>query len=672
MENNSNIEYKPIFEKNNVVLKNESLDITDELNQIFVSEDSAIIIKFKSNNKNALQALFGISNKDEGFENNYFDIFIRNDGGLGAEIRDNNEDINHLISRPASLWGKNQEGQVSNIIAFVSDSQKKTYTLYANGEKIASESVSRFKPINKILGANSYVLGGVIRSGKLDFNFEGEIQSFKIYNELLTENELINATTNALTNKMIFKAGDATKANYFRIPALYTLSNKRVLASADARYGGTHDSPSKINITTSYSDDNGMTWSHPKLALEFEDYAKQTIDWPRDKVGKEEQISGSASFIDSALVEDKKTNKVILMSDFMPAGIGNSNALKDDSGFKKIDEQLYLKLKYEYESSYNYSIRENGVIYNDNSNTPTEYSVDNYYNLKKEGKYLTIEQYSIKFDNKELVEYKNGNTVKMNIFYKDALFKITPTNFIGYTTSSDSGETWEAPLLLPPFLGIGHNASYLSPGQGLIATKNNRIIFSSYSDKQMVFIISDDNGDTWESRKAPLPFSNATAEAQMVEIKPGVIQTYMRTTTGKIGYMTSLDNGDTWDEVKYLDIVENTSYGTQLSVIKYSQLINGKSAVILSTPNSTKGRRHGQIWLGYINENDNIIDWNNEYDIDYPRYGYSYSALTELSNHKIGLLYEKYDSWSREELHLKNILKFTTLTITNITNNSTI
>lgn len=516
------------------------------------------------------------------------------------------------------------------------------------------------------------MLGGVIRSGKLDFNFEGEIQSFKIYNELLTENELINATTNALTNKIIFKAGDATKANYFRIPALYTLSNKRVLASADARYGGTHDSPSKINIATSYSDDDGMTWSHPKLALEFEDYAKQTIDWPRDKVGKEEQISGSASFIDSALVEDKQTNKVILMSDFMPAGIGNSNALKDDSGFKKIDEQLYLKLKYKSESSYNYSIRENGVIYNDNSNTPTEYSVDNYYNLKKEDKYLTIEQYSVKFDNKELVEYKNANTVKMNIFYKDALFKITPTNFIGYTTSSDSGETWGAPLLLPPFLGIDHNASYLSPEQGLIATKNNRIIFSSYSDKQMVFIISDDNGDTWESRKAPLPFFNATAEAQMVEIKPGVIQTYMRTTTGKIGYMTSLDNGDTWDEVKYLDIVENTSYGTQLSVIKYSQLINGKSAVILSTPNSTKGRRHGQIWLGYINENDNIIDWNNEYDIDYPRYGYSYSALTELSNHKIGLLYEKYDSWSREELHLKNILKFTTLTITNITNNSTI
>jgi hypothetical protein len=51
MENNSNIEYKPIFEKNNIVLKNENLDVTDELIQIFGSEDSTIIIKFKSNNK---------------------------------------------------------------------------------------------------------------------------------------------------------------------------------------------------------------------------------------------------------------------------------------------------------------------------------------------------------------------------------------------------------------------------------------------------------------------------------------------------------------------------------------------------------------------------------------------------------------------------------------------
>lgn len=301
----------PVFEKNNIVLTNQGLDVTNEVKQSLTSDSSTIIIKFSSNNQNALQSLFGISNKDNGFQNNYFDIFLRNNGELGVEVRDANDNINYLISRPASLWGKDQRGEVSNTVAFVSNSQQGSYALYANGEKVVEHTVSNFKPINKISGANSFVLGGVNREGKLDFNFHGELQSIKIYNEPLTDEQLINETTNSTIDNMIFKAGDATKANYFRIPALYTLSNGRVLASADARYGGTHDSRSKINIATSYSDDNGITWSNPKLALKFDDYAEQTIDWPRDDVGKNIQIGGSASFIDSALVEDKQTNQVI-------------------------------------------------------------------------------------------------------------------------------------------------------------------------------------------------------------------------------------------------------------------------------------------------------------------------------------------------------------------------
>lgn len=656
----------PIFEKNNIVLNNQGLDVTNELKTSLTSESSTIIIKFKSNNQNALQSLFGISNKDTGFRNNYFSFFMRNNGELGVEVRDANNSINYLISRPASLWGKDQNGEVSNTIAFVSNSQQGTYTLYANGDKIIENKTSIFKPINKISGANSFVIGGVNREGILDYKFQGIVESLKIYNDPLSHEQLITETTNATTNKMIFKAGDATKANYFRIPALYTLSNGRVLASADARYGGTHDSRSKINIATSFSDDNGVTWSSPTLPLKFDDYAEQTIDWPRDSVGKNIQISGSASFIDSAIVEDKLTKKVILMADFMPAGIGNNNALKTDSGYKSINGKYYLKLKYSTESAYNYSIRENGVIFNDLSNTPTEYSVDSYYNIKKNGTYLNVEQYSVKFENGNLIEYKNGTFVKMNIFYKDSLFKLTPTNYIGYTTSTNSGETWNAPVLLPPFLGLNHNASYLGPGQGLVVSNTNRIIFATYSSNQMVYLISDDNGKTWSNRNAPLPFTGATAEAQMVELKPGVIQTYLRTTTGKIGYMTSLDGGNTWSAVQYLDIVQNTSYGTQLSIIKYSQLINGREAVILSTPNSTSGRRAGQLWVGYINKTNNTIEWAKKYDVDYPQYGYSYSAITELPNHQIGLLYEKYDAWSRNELHLKNVLKYTTLSISDI------
>lgn len=115
--------------------------------------------------------------------------------------------------------------------------------------------------------------------------------------------------------------------------------------------------------------------------------------------------------------------------------------------------------------------------------------------------------------------------------------------------------------------------------------------------------------------------------------------------------------------------IATTSYGTQLSVINYSQPIDGKPAIILSAPNATNGRKNGKIWIGLINEtgqsgvNKYSVEWKYCYSVDTPQMGYSYSCLTELPDGKVGLLYEKYDSWSRNELHLKNILKYEKFTI---------
>lgn len=131
----------------------------------------------------------------------------------------------------------------------------------------------------------------------------------------------------------------------------------------------------------------------------------------------------------------------------------------------------------------------------------------------------------------------------------------------------------------------------------------------------------------------------------------------MRTNNGKIAYMTSTDSGDNWSSPQYLDFVSNPNYGTELSIIKYSHKIDGKDAVILSTPNSKGGRRNGQIWIGLVN-GDNSIDWRYHHDVDYAEYGYSYSSLTELPDGKIGLMFEKFESWSNLQLHLKNVLPY--------------
>ncbi len=664
--NYGQLSISPIFQGGSYQLNNKSIDISPLLLDKLSGESQTVVMKFKADEPNSLQALFGLSNSKAGFKNNYFSIFMRDSGEIGVEIRDAQKGINYLFSRPASLWGKHKGQAVENTLVFVSDSKDKTYTMYVNGMEVFSETVDTFLPISNINGIDKATLGAVNREGKEHYLAKGSIGEISLFNKAISDQEV---STIPLSNpfQLIFQSGDSTQANYFRIPTLYTLSSGRVLSSIDACYGGTHDSKSKINIATSYSDDNGKTWSEPIFAMKFNDYEEQLVYWPRDNKLKNSQISGSASFIDSSIVEDKKSGKTILLADVMPAGIGNNNANKADSGFKEINGHYYLKLKKNGDNDFRYTVRENGVVYDETTNKPTNYTINDKYEVLEGGKSLTVEQYSVDFDSGSLREKHNGKQVPMNVFYKDSLFKVTPTNYIAMTTSQNRGESWEQFKLLPPFLGEKHNGTYLCPGQSLALKSSNRLIFATYTSGELTYLISDDSGQTWKKSSASIPFKNATAEAQMVELRDGVIRTFFRTTTGKIAYMTSRDSGETWSEVSYIDGIQQTSYGTQVSAIKYSQLIDGKEAVILSTPNSRSGRKGGQLVVGLVNKEDDSIDWKYHYDIDLPSYGYAYSAITELPNHHIGVLFEKYDSWSRNELHLSNVVQYIDLEINDLT-----
>ena len=664
--NYGQLSISPIFQGGSYQLNNKSIDISPLLLDKLSGESQTVVMKFKADKPNSLQALFGLSNSKAGFKNNYFSIFMRDSGEIGVEIRDAQKGINYLFSRPASLWGKHKGQAVENTLVFVSDSKDKTYTMYVNGIEVFSETVDTFLPISNINGIDKATLGAVNREGKDHYLARGSIDEISLFNKAISDQEV---STIPLSNpfQLIFQSGDSTQANYFRIPTLYTLSSGRVLSSIDARYGGTHDSKSKINIATSYSDDNGKTWSEPTFAMKFNDYEEQLVYWPRDNKLKNSQISGSASFIDSYIVKDKKFGKTILLADVMPAGIGNNNANKADSGFKEINGHYYLKLKKDGDNDFRYTVRENGVVYDETTNKPTNYTINDKYEVLEGGKSLTVEQYSVDFDSGSLRERHNGKQVPMNVFYKDSLFKVTPTNYIAMTTSQNRGESWEQFKLLPPFLGEKHNGTYLCPGQGLALKSSNRLIFATYTSGELTYLISDDSGQTWKKSSASIPFKNATAEAQMVEMRDGVIRTFFRTTTGKIAYMTSRDSGETWSEVSYIDGIQQTSYGTQVSAIRYSQLVDGKEAVILSTPNSRNGRKGGQLVVGLVNKEDDSIDWKYHYDIDLPSYGYAYSAITELPNHHIGVLFEKYDSWSRNELHLSNVVQYIDLEINDLT-----
>lgn len=98
-----------------------------------------------------------------------------------------------------------------------------------------------------------------------------------MYQDVISDDELVQLTGQTTYADNIFYAGDATKSNYFRIPSLLTLDSGTVIAAADARYGGTHDSKSKINTAFAKSTDGGNTWGEPTLPMKFDDYVAKIL-----------------------------------------------------------------------------------------------------------------------------------------------------------------------------------------------------------------------------------------------------------------------------------------------------------------------------------------------------------------------------------------------------------
>ena len=89
-------------------------------------------------------------------------------------------------------------------------------------------------------------------------------------------------------------ASGTFNSKLFRIPAILTLKNGRVLACSDIRYGNGTDDPANVDVGIRYSDDNGTTWSEPQFVNAFDDM---------EFADHNKAIPTSASFVDSAIVQ---------------------------------------------------------------------------------------------------------------------------------------------------------------------------------------------------------------------------------------------------------------------------------------------------------------------------------------------------------------------------------
>ncbi|MDZ5254306.1 sialidase domain-containing protein [Clostridium sp. LIBA-8841] len=613
---------KSIADNNSVV------DITEDLSKLESLEEGTILVRFKNKPVGNVESLIGLS--DNSKDNNYFSLYV-NEGRVGYELRrqDGNgtTNLSHVYADVAFNEGINtlalkvEKGVGAKI--------------YLNGSLVKTEGNANIQFLSAI-NLNKGMIGKTDRASGNEYQFNGDIDFMEIYSAPVSDKYLLDKTGETLARENdilpenvykskpvdIFAPGEL-ESNNFRIPAMITTTEGTVIAGIDARVGGGHDSPNNIDTAVKRSIDGGKTWDEGQVVINYPD---------------------SASTIDASLLQDEDTGRIFLLVDAFPNGYGAFKA-EFGSGFEDFQGERCMQL---FDSSNNkYFVKPGGTVVDKDGN-PTNYTVDANNNL-----------------------YENGEKIG-NTFARECVLKAYGTSYLALIYSDDDGQTWSEPNLVSSqfkeewmsFLGTG-------PGAG-IQIKNGelkgRLVFpvyylNQYKKQSSAVIYSDDNGATWQLGESPNdgriingqgPLDSQTinnsayelTESQVVEMPNGQLKLFMRNWGAHTAIATSFDGGETWHEEVEMDTNLKEPY-CQLSVMNYSQKVDGKDALIFANPEATYPNRvNGTVKIGLINENGTYENGEPKYDLEWkykklvkPGY-YAYSCLTELPNGNIGLFYE--------------------------------
>lgn len=425
----------------------------------------------------------------------------------------------------------------------------------------------------------------------------------------------------------------------FRIPGLVTLRDGTLLATADARWNTSYDGGG-LDTIVSRSTDNGASWSYS-----FANYLGDN--------GNEYNGSGSTCFIDPSLVvvydEASGLETIYLLADLYPYGVALNGSGQlwpsKESGFDAQGRLLLSTDTYGSETGSNnatytytyYLDQSSGTIKSIADNTEVEgLSVDDHFNVT--GTY-------------------SGNEVNSNLFFSDSPFKVQRTSFLYLVTSTDGGESWSAPSLIP-LKSASERAYLVAPSRGLV-TSRGEIVFPCYSydnlgstQPQYVSFIYSTDGVNWE-RSADDPQSTGSrwnSESVAVELSDGRLRFFARNNyTRRLSYFDympgsgGLSDG-TWKAQTVTDVVTNSN--CQISAIKYSRTSEGKDVLLISCPtgpnengsdqSSGSQRLNGKIFVARVNEDsDQTLEWVDEAKIDVSGVvndgvPFMYSALTEI------------------------------------------
>lgn len=441
---------------------------------------------------------------------------------------------------------------------------------------------------------------------------------------LATESETSSAVTKDYTGN---KPADGTTkgepfaqgtggSNSFRIPAMVTLSNGKLVAAADARWNTTYDGGG-LDTIVSVSEDNGESWSYT-----FANYLGDN--------GNVYNGSSSTCFIDPALAVTKN-DTIYMLCDLYPYGIAlNGSGNTAPSTKKGFNDDGYLLLSGDNHSSYGYYLK-SGKIYSSDGTAVDGYTVDAYFNLFKDGTYQS------------------------NLFFSDSPYKVVRTGFLYLTKSTDEGKTWSEPTLLN-LKTTSEMVCLVAPGRGLV-TDSGMIVFSVYSyngsqsSQTMSFLYSED-GVNWK-RTANYTGDDWSSESAVVQLNESTLRFFYRNGNACLCYVDYDLSNNSWGSRVKTDIATNSN--CQISAITYSKTIKGKQVILVSCPTGPSGngsvsssatyRLNGNIFvfavddtgamsqLGYISVTSNEAQ-------------FMYSCLTELKDGKVAILYEdKENAW---------------------------
>ena len=406
----------------------------------------------------------------------------------------------------------------------------------------------------------------------------------------------------------------------YRIPSMVTLDDGTIVAAADARWDGGMDGGGN-DVITARSTDNGDTWSYTWAGY----YGDNGNVFNK----------ASTSYCDSNLATDGRN--LYLLSTFFASGvaINGSSANAQPSKEPGLDSQGRLLLA-RNGGGYDYYV---GAV-----------GADGYASIYRTSDSMVVSDYKV---NGEFELFKNDAYVGC-VWYSNCEFQAKKCQYLFFRTSTDDGKTWSAPSLVnarksgEKFLGAG-------PGRAIV-TDDGTICMPVYvygdntwgsgdASQATSFIYSKDKGKTWSrtanfTRTSDFGGSGWSSEAQLVDLGNGVVRCFYRNGKKKIMYCDATWNGSgyQWGDVVNtgIDIWGNC----QLSAIMYPYLIDGKRAILVSSPSSTEGRKTGAIFTLLLNDDNTVSTEYAKKTITAEGATFAYSCLTVLKDGRVADLYE--------------------------------